>query len=731
MGAAASRTPAFALRKNDAARERISGAGAGAGRAAWLVLLPCAAVAVAAILLLGPPLGRSIFPARSPFTFWPEAALTPKPTEEARYLLALGAPLLLALATVAALPRLPAIPSRAAAAGVAVVQALGVAFVVVCVAGQHTPRWTVAYFDTRTLCVAAAIALLVVATVRAAPLRRRAAAALRERTSVRVAAVALAGAMTAIWLLPAINTDRSIAWAHFTAQYHVAFSLDETFAVLNGLTPLVSFSAQYGSLWPFAVALPMLAFGKTLLVFSIAMTSITGLAMLAVFGVLRRAARSALAGLLLFLPFLASGFFRVDGTLAIRHEFGTYFPMFPLRYGGPYLLAWFVARRLDGRERAPPWPLFLVAGLVVLNNTDFGVSAFGATIAALLWTGWARRRSIARLVANVALGLAAAYALVSVLTLVRAGALPDPARVVEFARIYGVGGFNAIRLPSAIGLPLVIYLTYCAAIATATVRALAHEPNRVLTGMLAWVGVFGLGSADYYMARSYYEVMPYLFSAWTLALALLAIVVVRRLAERPRRLPSAAALAVLFGVGVAACSLAQTPIPWGQLHRIATPPASADVVDEPGPYMPSTDPAVRRFVSSIAAGPHRFAVRRGAPVALFMTLGHRIADAYGIADVLPYTGIDSVDTTQQLDRAIAALRAAGGNTIVLPGEARPPIVAALLARGFVPATRAGAFAGDPRGLGPARALAVANVVGGMTKWVDRGALGPRTAPATR
>src|SRR6478735_1038660 len=65
---------------------------------AWLALLPCAAVVVLAIVLLGPPLGRAIFP-RNVVTFLPsiQAILAPRPepTEQARFLLALLGPLLL------------------------------------------------------------------------------------------------------------------------------------------------------------------------------------------------------------------------------------------------------------------------------------------------------------------------------------------------------------------------------------------------------------------------------------------------------------------------------------------------------------------------------------------------------------------------------------------------------------------------------------------------------------
>src|SRR5437868_4131740 len=67
---------------------------------AWIAVVPCGILVVAAIVLLGPPLGQLLFPG-SDVTFWPvieRAYIPPEPesTEHARYLLALAAPLLLA-----------------------------------------------------------------------------------------------------------------------------------------------------------------------------------------------------------------------------------------------------------------------------------------------------------------------------------------------------------------------------------------------------------------------------------------------------------------------------------------------------------------------------------------------------------------------------------------------------------------------------------------------------------
>ena len=329
------------------------------------------------------------------------------------------------------------------------------------------------------------------------------------------------------------------------------FTLDETYAVLNGRTPLVDFTAQYGSLWPFLTASVLAVFGTTFLAFSLAMCAITAVALLAVYALLRRIVRNGVTALLLYLPFLATSFFLVGGTLTSRYTFGDYFGVFPLRYAGPFLLAWLLVRQLDGAGPRRPWVLFGVAGLCVLNNAEFGLAALAATLAALVWTAAdLSPRSLARLAGQLGLGLLAAYALVALLTLIRAGELPQLGRLLDYGRLYSIGGFGLLHLHRTLGLHLVVYVTYAAAIGVATVRAIERAPSRPLTGMLAWCSVFGLGSAAYFMGRTHPELLIALFPTWALTLALLTVDVVARLGRRAdARLRLGTAL-VLAGHGV-------------------------------------------------------------------------------------------------------------------------------------------------------------------------------------
>jgi hypothetical protein len=272
---------------------------------------------------------------------------------------------------------------------------------------------------------------------------------------------------------------------------------------------------------------------------------------------------------------------------------------------------------------------------------------------------------------------------------VRAGSLPQLGRLVSYARIYAIGGYAQMPIPGVLGVHLLIYLTYVAAILVATVRALRGAQNRVLTGMLAWAGVFGLGAGAYWVGRSHPTTLVYEFAAWGLALVLLTLVAVGELrARRPAR-TAIGALVVLFSFGVMTCSLAQAPAPWEQLARLRAPFVATPDEPDPNPLAASPRPSTRRFVASLADGPSRFVVRRGAPVAILLTNGHRVADAYGVVNVSPYSGAESLETLERIEETVDALRRAGGNTIILPNPVNPGILPVLKRLGFYELTQRG------------------------------------------
>ena len=78
----------------------------------------------------------------------------------------------------------------------------------------------------------AVIALAVATAARSSAVRQRVERALRESDRRRIGALVLAGSITAVWMLHAIQTDSSIAWAPGGVTANVAYTSDETFAVI-------------------------------------------------------------------------------------------------------------------------------------------------------------------------------------------------------------------------------------------------------------------------------------------------------------------------------------------------------------------------------------------------------------------------------------------------------------------------------------------------------------------
>lgn len=628
---------------------------------AWSAAVPAGAIGALAVLVLGPAVGRALL-GPGGVSLWSSFAfeVRPEPVEQGRYLVALAAPALLLAAIVVAACSRAWRAARWVAPAALLVQLAGIAFAALCVVQQQehvlgplypageTVARSIRFFSDRALAGAALGTVALVALARVPRVRATLAPLARETRPRAAAAAALAVAATAVWLLHALYTERTIAQAYQEVVYHLEFTLDETFAVLNGRSPLVDYAAQYGSLLPYAYAAGMAALGKTVGVWIALAVATTGAGMLAVFAALRRAARSSLVGLLLFLPVLAASFYRIGGTLEDRYTYGDYFGTFPLRYAGPSLLVWLVARQLDGAAPRRRWPLFAAAGLVALNNVDAGLPALGATAVALLIGGGPLTRAALRRTALEALvGLAAAYALVAALTLVRAHALPDLGLLLRFSHIFATG-FGMVPMP-AIGLHLAIFLTYVAAIGVAGVRAVRGAANRTLTGLLAWSAVFGLGAGAYFVGRSTTDDLPAMFFPWTLTLALLLVPALRGLAFAPWRRVSPAAVASVFAFATMACFLAQTPRPGEQLRRF----------DHPTPPILAA-PLGQAFVAR-----H---VHRGERVAILVLFGHKIAYDLGVEDVAPYSNSLAMPAVEQLQETVDVLRRAGGGKIFMRPE---------------------------------------------------------------
>ncbi len=634
------------------------------GELAWIATVPCGVAIVLAIVVLGPLIGHA-FLAPGAEALWPPRAAyvfgTPEPEKHGRYVVALMGPLLLGGSVLAGSRRPPLLRASTIRRLVALGQALTFAFLIAATLGQNDvlfkqvpAPWPI--FSVAKLTTAFALALMLAAVGRVARVSR----ALRETRLRHGACIAVAAVFGAIWLSMAVNTDHTIGKALVSGL--TEWTMDDPFAVLDGRTPLVDFHPMYAQLLPYPVAAAMWAAGPTILTYTLVMTGMSLLALLAVYACFRRIVRSSLLALCLYVPFVSTGFLPVVLEADLHLSNLALFSMWPMRYGGAYLTAWLTARHLDGVAPRRAWVLLGIVGLVAIDNLEFGLATLAGTLLALVLAvpHWSRRAAM-RLAGELAIGFLGAFALVALLTLVRSGRLPHYGLLLEFPHIFGVLGLTALPMP-LVGFQLAVYATFVAAIGVAVVRTTRNEDDRLLTSMLAWSGAFGLLAGSYYVGRSDILKLVSLFSAWCFALALLTVVVMREIAAGEQRFPRAAQLLVLFGFALAVCSLRDVPTPWSQIVRLGdiTPTAIYKQPDAVAFVAAHTDPGER--------------------VGILIRLGHRVAYDVGVVNVAPYAFMEAMVTRQQMQTLLDTLRRERAHKLFVPNAQLYPPQSALLNR---------------------------------------------------
>jgi hypothetical protein len=473
--------------------------------------------------------------------------------------------------------------------------------------------------------------------------------ALAGRLRAWPASIAWAAAVlaTALWLLPGVITDEGIGSAGLIPVAHVPIEFDELLAASNGRTPLVDYVPWYGSLLPIALAWWWPLFDLSITSFTVTMVVLSGGALLAVYAAFRHLTENAWYALVLYVPFLATVLQPWDTDGAVREFNGAYYAVMPERYLGPLLVVWLCARRL--RRGSPPlWVVFGVAGLALFNNPEFGAAALAALVVGLLF-GAEREDPVGPRLRRAALeavaGLVGAVVLACAVILIRSGELPDadlfayPSRLVQ-------DGYTASPM-SLWGFHWVLYVTYAAALLTASVRFVNRSPDRVLTGFLGFAGVFGLLTGAYFAGRS----LPWqewgLFGAWALALAPLGLTgwrALRTTAEGSLRRVVIGAFAALAGFGVMVASIDRFPPPWEQLDRIGTDgEARFDNLDQQRFIEARTEPGEQVLM-------------------LGWELDHRIAERAGVENVSPFFGVVALLSPNETGLAIDQLEETGGTT---------------------------------------------------------------------
>ena len=642
--------------------------GVPAGDLAWLSVAGGAVVLAAAFAWLAPRLsGLYPTPSGDLFVVW-EPVVAPEPLEEARAALALATPFVLAAIVLAFGDRGPS--RRALDPYVIAVQVAGAVLVAVAVLGQPRggPLLDPDYFERYLVSVPNLIAgvviglLLTAAAVKPPAFLRS--GSLRAWFSRgggwRWAPLAIAIAATAIWLLPAVTTDATLARSGGLASGHIPVQGEDYFAAVNGRTPLVDYIAQYANLLPLALEPILQAVGPSITSYTISMCALSLLGMLAIYGTFAQVTRNPWAALALYVPWVALSLLPWNDIGPYREFNGNYFGVFPARYFGPFLLAWLCALALRGR-RVPLFALFGVAGLVLVNNYEFGLGALLALFAATI-AGWDRglpvRARVLHLVVHAGAGLLAALAFVCAVLLIRTGELPNPALLTYFNQLFLRESFG-LQPMSSLGLHWALYATYVAALLIAVTRYVRNRPDRALTGMLAFSAVFGLVTGMYFVGRSAQFQLMLLFPAWGLSLALVAWTAAGALRSaaregRPLRRLLLPACAALIGFGVMLASIDRLPLPHRQIDRLrdgGTPDPDLARIEQEVESL--TEPG--EAVWLVAFPPDHLAAHRA-----------------GVVNVSPVNGRFALFTEADVERSLDQLAEEGGDLVIERASALPP-----------------------------------------------------------
>jgi hypothetical protein len=624
---------------------------------AWLGSFAAALLVSVSFALIAPWLAKH-YPSAQPdiFRAWRGYSI-PEQTEDVRAILALAAPFVVAAVVLVFGTR--GAPRRSLEPTVVAIQAIGLILVVWAALNQRhvLPLLPQDYIAPLLVSVPVAIAgvliglaltALMVAWDRPAP---RWASRIDVQKG-RAIPLLLAVAATAVFILPAVVTDGTIARAGLFAPNQIATHAEDYFAVVNGRTPLVDYVGQYANLLPFALAPLLSGFDSSITAFSIAMCLLGSLALLAVFGVFKEVTRSPWAALALYVPFIALSLIPWHDSVAVREFNGNYYALLPNRLLGPFLLAWLCARWARG-HRIPVWAIFFGVGLTELNNSEFGIGAFVAVAVALVAGGShdvPLRRRFGELARQAVIGLLAAVVIVSAVTLIRAGDLPKPVFLTYYSRLF-LRESIALAPMQSLGVHWALFATHAGALLSAAIRYRRGDADRALTAMLAFAGAFGLVTGMYFVGRSVELQLMILFPIWALSLALLAWTAAGALrrarhdrARLGRVLIPAAATLVGFGVMVAAIGRASPP--WRQVDRLT----------DGGPHVYNTSNA-QRYVASHTEPGERILLL-GTPI------DHRVAERAGVVNVSPFNGYQSLFTRTEANRALDQLQEEGGTEVI-------------------------------------------------------------------
>ncbi len=496
----------------------------------------------------------------------------------------------------------------------------------------------------------------------------------------------IATGWTVAHLLCCIFTDDNIEAASGTISYHLPFTIGEFAAVVNGRVPLVDFQSQYENLLGHLLRPFFAVAGVSVTTFTLAMSTLSLVGFLMLYQVLSRVAASPWLGLLLYLPCVPISLADDATTKNNPSNAFSYYAIGPIRYFGVFLMAYLTLHYLTKPRFKRLTMVSFIAGLVVLNNLDFGIGAAAGLLVCVTMfppSSSAPGRLRKSLLASAVFGGSAALAFVAfaVIARVACGVWPNFALLTEYQRTFAVLGFNMLPLPR-VGFYWVLYLTFMVALLYAIFDGFSGDgcsSHRLSTGMLAYGGVSGLGVLTYYVGRSHPAVLIATYGGWAYVVALLLhrlLVDVRQTKFADQRagyaigaIPVAAALALSCGLLPLVLVLPDVPAQFARLR-------SKGVRDNSGPVL-------AEFVSRY--------VKRNASTVIIWTNPHLIALSASVQNMYPYAHVGSVLLKAQVRPVLESVERLPKDAQYVFGELSPTVSEGLVRMGFTPVDAIGPF----------------------------------------
>ena len=640
--------------------QRSASGEADPGSSALVIAAIVCPVAVLVAWGLGPAIGDILVPGQ-PLDVYPSVAangiVAPEPTELARFVVACLIPILVIAGGLLTVRR----PKRWLAEGVRPAWIVVPGLIAALAALSWFDRTLVGedggqrfeYFRDRDGVIALALAAVAAIALGSASARERLRSLSRIR-SLRWLIPLLVAVLALALLLPVIQTNESFRGSvNLFVGFHYVTTVADFDAVTNGATPGVDYAPEYASVLAYVLAPLFELVGYQPGAVADILVAITALILFSLYRVLWLVTRSAARAALLFVPVLGLTFLPAGEVLGSPIYNANTFQVLPIRYIGPavvgLMLAWHLAKGRGTRSRVA---IFFAASLAAISTPDFGTAAviaglFAFAVLAICEDEWVGE--VKRLMRDALVGAVAAIALFVIFTLIRSGELPSPSLLLYFPRVFASRGFGLIPM-DAIGMHWLLYLTFAGGMVLAGVRSLNRDPDRLLTGVLAFFACLGLAAGVYYVGRSNQFTLISLFPLWGMTLALLGWIALRDAASRPLRSAPAGiwvlnALVVL-GLGLGVASLSRLESPLDEIDRIAHSEGASDQLE--------IGPEVELVEQRTATGES---------TAILCRSSFRIANEAGVRNASPIADPQNVVGNEQVALIAAQLQEAGGRKL--------------------------------------------------------------------